>query len=1085
MHGPLISEILAKVRRSTRLITLRGSTSIGRKCLSNSLTPTSRSASSRGCPSSGSTLSASNIARSIPINNDSIDNHQSTFDRAFHTSSKPFAQVLPDDKSWNYHQSSPPPPPSKPSTIDTLPDNFPSSSFYPSNNSQRSSSWPSRKGKEKALPPKPRSIQDESDLEQSSFKITSENIDEVFQSSLEADDDTPFDGLTEEEIIGLVESMGESHLDLESESLPEQDPAPQLPSEAIDPFAPPKAVQAYNEKMLIDQTTKDKLPPLPIPNFPPDDKTRFDWRTRALSQKKKFSYFNWFGNNLPHRKEAPWTKLQYGENYREELDRYTKHFQPLLEAEQAEEERIFNERIAEWSFERLKREGYTLDEMRGSIKYQPKSLVGLYTVYNFIRGKGDRELPFNRFTVGTNVVISRIDPKVDPVGGIINGKHKLIGSVWNSTKGNLRIMFSENIEDIESGNWRLDVAPNDFAFQRQIEALKALNLDIFQQDMGDFPNKISAQPIKEAAQSTSTQKQKRKYQTILRGTSLRDHLLRAFQEDYTVPEKSHSSINANLPQHVTDHIVQDPNQMLPSDLDAIPLVTPQRKIATSILAKNQLIQSWTERYRHAGKPLKIEGDPDVGLNESQMRAIAMMLSERSSLVQGPPGTGKTRVIIETIKLLKKHWQIPYPILVTAHTNVAVDNLLSGLRKQDLKALRFGAMNRIPEEFGDWTLDRMIGKHPNWFQLEQARKEKDLLLEKKLKFGPTAEGEARLGKLNQKIWAIRQDIMRDVLLDADVVCTTCLSATSKALQGIDFPIVFLDEASMATEPLSLVPLTKGSSHVAIIGDHKQLPPVIVSPEAHAGGLATSLFERLIHEGNIPSIMLDTQYRMHPSLASFPSKTFYSGLLKDGTPPADRLAPETEFLLKDEQGNRKNITFLNHDHPESPMAKSIANYGDAEYVCDVIADLMYKNPDLKASQIGIITPYLSQLRLLSNHLSDSNRRSAFIDLLGNERTKELDDIEIKTVDGFEGREKQVIIFSCVRCNDGGWIGFLSDWRRVNVALTRAKKALIMIGSKKTLQKARVGKNAEELLPSGGTKVWRELIGWLEKENNIMDI
>ncbi|WVW84149.1 hypothetical protein I302_106178 [Kwoniella bestiolae CBS 10118] len=949
-----------------------------------------------------------------------------------------------------------------------------------------------------------RKVMDQANLEQGEFDISPQMVDELYRSSNSTDgmDEIPLD-MTEEEILGLMESMSESTQEdvfgSESELVPPLDELP-LP-EISDPFAPSPSTST-KQLITVSPTREPRhLPALTVPIPPPNHQTRFDWRTRALSQQRKKPFRGYWFGNLPKRREENWGKLQFGQEGREELDRYAKHFIPLLEAEQAEEERLFNSRIAEWSFDRLRREGYALDEMRGSKGYQPKSLMGLGTVYGFVRGKGDRELPFNRFTIGSNVILSRTDPQVDAVGATADGKNKLIGSVWNCTKGNLRIMFPQEIEDIDSGHWRLDVACSDFAVRRQIEAIKSLNLDPYQQDMGDFPddpdpsdssstNNGARTPEGSAgitALSTAPVLAKdKKDQTILRGTAIRDLLFRAFQEDYT--PASHSRTSAGQVHHhtlPTDHIVQDTSEMRLSDLDAIPEPIPDRTPATGILAKNQLIQSWTERYRRPGQPVEMEGDPKVGLNESQLKAIAMMLSERLSLVQGPPGTGKTRVIIETIKLLKKHWQIPHPILVTAHTNVAVDNLLSGLRAHDIKALRFGAVNRIPEEFGDWTLDRMIGKHPRWWNLEMARKEKDLLVEKRLKGVWSGEDEARLIKVGQKIWVIRQSIMREVLLDADVICTTCLSATSKALQGIDFPIVFLDEASMATEPLSLVPLTKGSAHVAIIGDHKQLPPVIVSPEAHAGGLATSLFERLIHEGDVPSTMLDTQYRMHPTLSSFPSQTFYSGLLKDGTSPSQRLPPETEFLVKDEQtGMRKNITFLNHDHPESPISKSIANYADAEYACDVIADLMYKNPSLKGSQIGIITPYISQLRLLSNELTEPARLTAFRELLGDARARELEDIEIKTVDGFEGREKEVIIFSCVRCNDAGWIGFLGDWRRVNVAMTRGRRALIMIGSKRTLQKARMGKTAEETLPSGGARVWRDLVGWLESEGCILD-
>jgi len=237
--------------------------------------------------------------------------------------------------------------------------------------------------------------------------------------------------------------------------------------------------------------------------------------------------------------------------------------------------------------------------------------------------------------------------------------------------------------------------------------------------------------------------------------------------------------------------------------------------------------------------------------------------------------------------------------------------------------------------------------------------------------------------------------------------------------------------------------------------------------------------------VPSIMLDTQYRMHPSISAFPNKAFYNSALKDGTVLPNSLvkpgfdAPDTAFLIPG-----KNVTFLDHDHPESPQSRSIANHGDAEIVCNLIADLLYRNPSLRGKDIGIIAPYTAQIRLLSDHLLlDEDRTAAFTDLLGPERAAELNDIEIKTVDGFEGREKEVVVVSFVRSNLGGWVGFLGDWRRLNVALTRARRALFMVGSAKTLERAQAGRFAVDSLPQGGAQVLRDHIRHLREEGLIM--
>lgn len=262
----------------------------------------------------------------------------------------------------------------------------------------------------------------------------------------------------------------------------------------------------------------------------------------------------------------------------------------------------------------------------------------------------------------------------------------------------------------------------------------------------------------------------------------------------------------------------------------------------------------------------------------------------------------------------------------------------------------------------------------------------------------------------------------------------------------------------------------SSHVAIIGDHKQLPPVIISPSAQIGGLATSLFERLIHErsqftdlevseaheySDVPSIMLDTQYRMHPEISSFPSQAFYNSDLRDGIVSSRGivkagLEPPVTSLLEDDQKEPTNVMFIDHDDPESAETQSIANHEEADLIRDAVADLLLQNPDLQGSDIGIIAPYAAQVRLIDLKLNSDDFMRNLEDVLFHQGlSKEECDtridelaaraagIEIKTVDGFEGREKEVILFSTVRSNDAGYIGFLADWRRLNVGLTRAKR------------------------------------------------
>ncbi|ODO06211.1 hypothetical protein L198_01443 [Cryptococcus wingfieldii CBS 7118] len=853
------------------------------------------------------------------------------------------------------------------------------------------------------------------------------------------------------------------------------------------------------EKPVIQ--TRYEYPELAPDGFPQDGFTRFDWRDCAMSQQNRSERQNgrWLYPSRPFRVQQKLPKLAEDHPLYPAMERYEDNFVPLLTAEMEEEMRIFEARLKEWTIQRLVGSGYALEDTLATFAWSTKQGGA---VYKFAKKRGAIMAP--RFNTGTYVLFSRTDPNVDP---LVNDQDQpIIATVRSVGNGNLFIAFDKPIPELTKGQWRLDIGYSDFVFQRQFDAVKALSYDPLEQDMAGFLDERDAAPKEES--------RKRREQGFLQGTALREPLFRSFLQASQGPELA------------SDGIVQDLSELAPTDLPTNP--NPQLTdlaagiVKPSQLMRNDLLKSWAERYRSEKEvPQEVEGDPHVPLNRTQLRAIGMMLSQSLSLVQGPPGTGKTRVIVETIKLLKQHFQVPHPILVCAHTNVAVDNLLTGLDKAGLRVVRVGTEDRVPGDMKHTTLEARLEEHPMWDTLNRLEDQKmSVWVERKsaadaqrLMGEPAKESTHSQSSEPENMGIQKRHDHRNALgcgcgerskahtmdshADMKQICTTCISAATRKLQCIDFPIVFLDEASMATEPLSLIPLMKGSSHVSIIGDHKQLPPVIISEDAHSGGLSTSLFERLIHEGHVPSIMLDTQYRMHPALSAFPSKTFYSSLLQDGTPASARPAPKTAFLLADdpvadpftgemrEVAERKSMTFLSHEHQESAVMKSLANYGDAELVVDIVADLLHKNPEMKVSDIGIITPYLGQIKVLQSSLYALETREKLIKLLGEARTDELGDIEIKTVDGFEGREKEVIIFSTVRCNSGGYIGFLGDWRRVNVGLTRAKRALIMVGNKRTLSTAKMGARSNDSLPQGGSKVWKDFMAYLEEERMILDV
>lgn len=261
------------------------------------------------------------------------------------------------------------------------------------------------------------------------------------------------------------------------------------------------------------------------------------------------------------------------------------------------------------------------------------------------------------------------------------------------------------------------------------------------------------------------------------------------------------------------------------------------------------------------------------------------------------------------------------------------------------------------------------------------------------------------------------------------------------------------------------------------------------------------------------MLDTQYRMHPTISAFPSSEFYGKGLKDGTVlPSGKASPtlhppQSRHLTRrkhNQTGMVPSVLFIHHDYPESAKDRSKANYQELGLIVAIIEDLLLLNPDMKGSDIGIIAPYVAQIRLLNSIFqTDKLWEDSFRDRLGS-RASEIKEIEVKTVDGFEGREKEIIIFSTVRNNTAGQIGFLADRRRMNVALTRAKRGLFILGNMNTLAEGKYGVSESEAhlegekepsngsKPSGvvkryikGTGEWKRYIQFVLAENLFIEL
>ncbi|MEC7694715.1 MAG: AAA domain-containing protein, partial [Candidatus Thermoplasmatota archaeon] len=261
------------------------------------------------------------------------------------------------------------------------------------------------------------------------------------------------------------------------------------------------------------------------------------------------------------------------------------------------------------------------------------------------------------------------------------------------------------------------------------------------------------------------------------------------------------------------------------------------------------------------------------LNEAQRSAAESAMSSRLTLSQGPPGTGKTHTAVRILEIWAK--QDIGTVLAVADSNVAVDNLLEGLVKRGVRAVRIGQPVKVREGLRDSTMDAEMERHPlrkdlmNHIELNEklARRIKGMR-------GGKEKGLAHrdLSRGWKEVKRIEGEIRDDILDRAQVLCCTCIGSGHEILDGRKFPRVLIDEATQATEPATLVPLVRGARQVVLIGDHRQLPPTVISRRAEKGGLDRSLFERLIDMGISPSI-LTTQYRMHPAISEFPNTQFY--------------------------------------------------------------------------------------------------------------------------------------------------------------------------------------------------------------------
>lgn len=463
---------------------------------------------------------------------------------------------------------------------------------------------------------------------------------------------------------------------------------------------------------------------------------------------------------------------------------------------------------------------------------------------------------------------------------------------------------------------------------------------------------------------------------------------------------------------------------------------------------------------------------DEDLNSSQKQAVKKALSAKDYfLIHGPPGTGKTVTCVEVARQLVEEGE---DVICTADSNTAVDNLVEWLAEAGEKVVRVGHPARVTPTLRSHTLDKIVQQNEKYQKSQELREKANDLMDKqddlthpsgrwrrgmsdeKIKTlaekGKGSRGvssskikemaswleiQEKIDNIFSKIERLENEAVDEILEWANIVCATNSGCGSELLSDKKFDTVIIDEATQATESSCWIPITLAEKAI-MAGDHKQLPPTILSEKAKE--LNQTLFSSLIERyGEKIRSMLKIQYRMHEDIMNFSNQEFYDGVLEAD----DSVAKHTLNDLVSFESEEENwvedlivpnipVVFVDTVDIEAGErtrkgSTSKENPKEAELVESIVFRLLDKG--LEPVDIAVITPYDDQVDLIDREL-------------------DLEDLEVDTVDGFQGREKEAVILSLVRSNSENNIGFLEDVRRLNVSLTRAKRKLVIIGDSSTI-------------------------------------
>lgn len=432
------------------------------------------------------------------------------------------------------------------------------------------------------------------------------------------------------------------------------------------------------------------------------------------------------------------------------------------------------------------------------------------------------------------------------------------------------------------------------------------------------------------------------------------------------------------------------------------------------------------------------------LNKSQNDALNLVASANDlAIIHGPPGTGKTTTIVHSIvQTLKEEKQI----LVCAPSNAAVDLLVEKLSEKGVNVLRVGHPARVTEAVLKNTLDARVTLHNSYKDIKMIRRETKEMFKQAKKYKRNFGAEERrkrneffkeARRLKDEVKQLIYYITNSIIADAQVIATTMVGANNYQIKDLKFKTVFIDEAAQGLEAATWLPIIK-AERVIFAGDHKQLPPTIKSREAAKNGMEITLFEKAIKR-NSADVMLQEQYRMNEKIMNFSSNFFYDNQL---------IANE----------NVKNWTIFENDKPiefidtagtgfaekTDPETKSTLNPEEAEllfkHLKKYLENIENKDDLRGIDAVGVISPYKAQVMFMQEYFEENFDLPVLI------KKK----ISINTIDSFQGQERDIIYISLVRSNEKNVIGFLADIRRMNVAMTRARKKLVIIGDSGTIAK-----------------------------------